>query len=412
MSPAVEEDVRTTEIQKRRQIEALRRELYERLDPDGIDGLMKELQDLETELDQVETRREQEHPHDPAAGVIFDNVKDSRLLGAKSTGLEATFKLRMAYVPTSIAYLLDPTANPLVTCEVSNRDAANKIRRLRVISYLEGYSAQAIETVELDPRDSRELRQLPTIFPEQVAGISEATRASLNVLVEDIDSNRVELHRSVPVWLLPRTTALLYIQDPATGKWNDMAPYLGAYVTPNAPSIMKFLSTVYQRHPDQSLIGYQIGKQAVEPQVRAIFEALKTDAGIHYVNSVSTFLPSGGMEMQRVRLPRESLEDKEANCIDGTVLVASLLEAISLNAAIVLVPGHAFVAWETWDIDGEWRFLETTMIATRSFEDATAYAEKNAEAHRKMAQSQSEPSKFRLLPLAELRSVQGISPME
>src|SRR6266496_4206077 len=165
MSPAVEEDVRTTEIQKRRQIEALRRELYERLDPDGIDGLMKELQDLETELDQVETRREQEHPHDPAAGVIFDNVKDSRLLGAKSTGLEATFKLRMAYVPTSIAYLLDPTANPLVTCEVSNRDAANKIRRLRVISYLEGYSAQAIETVELDPRDSRELRQLPTIFP-------------------------------------------------------------------------------------------------------------------------------------------------------------------------------------------------------------------------------------------------------
>ena len=46
-------------------------------------------------------------------------------------------------------------------------------------------------------------------------------------------------------------------------------------------------------------------------------------------------------------LPRESLADKEANCINGTVLFASLLEGISMSPAIVLVPGHAFLAWET-----------------------------------------------------------------
>ena len=77
-----------------------------------------------------------------------------------------------------------------------------------------------------------------------------------------------------------------------------------------------------------------------------------------------------GQVTQRTRLPRESLRHKSANCIDGTVLMASLLEAASLHAAIVLVPGHAFVGWETWPGTDEWDYLETTMIATHDFEAA------------------------------------------
>ena len=77
-----------------------------------------------------------------------------------------------------------------------------------------------------------------------------------------------------------------------------------------------------------------------------------------------------GQVTQRTRLPRESLRHKSANCIDGTVLMASLLEAASLQPAIVLVPGHAFVGWETWEGTDEWDYLETTMIASHDFEAA------------------------------------------
>src|SRR4029077_11411867 len=77
-----------------------------------------------------------------------------------------------------------------------------------------------------------------------------------------------------------------------------------------------------------------------------------------------------GQITQRTRLPRESLRHKSANCIDGTVLMASLLEAASLHPAIVLVPGHAFVGWETWEGSDEWDYLETTMIASHDFEAA------------------------------------------
>ncbi len=50
--------------------------------------------------------------------------------------------------------------------------------------------------------------------------------------------------------------------------------------------------------------------------------------------------------------------------------MASLLEAASLQPAIVLVPGHAFVGWETWEGTDEWDYLETTMIATHDFDAA------------------------------------------
>ncbi len=84
----------------------------------------------------------------------------------------------------------------------------------------------------------------------------------------------------------------------------------------------------------------------VFPQVKALFDALKNKAEITYVNSVISFNPHQGFRHPAGRLPRESLADKEANCIDGTVLFASLLEGISMNPAIVLM--QHIVAWETW----------------------------------------------------------------
>ena len=53
--------------------------------------------------------------------------------------------------------------------------------------------------------------------------------------------------------------------------------------------------------------GYQPDR-AVEPQVRAIFEALKIDADVTYVNSTINFNPEQSARTQRVRLPRQSLQ--------------------------------------------------------------------------------------------------------
>jgi hypothetical protein len=125
-----------------------------------------------------------------------------------------------------------------------------------------------------------------------------------------------------------------------------------------------------------------------------------------------TFSPEEGAANQRVRLPRESLQDGEANCIDGTLLFASLLEAASLSPAIVLVPGHAFIAWETWKQKDEWRFLETTMIGKATFEEACHSAEAMAKRYRTEAEQMKNPLRLRLRPLQSLRSIDRITPLE
>lgn len=91
---------------------------------------------------------------------------------------------------------------------------------------------------------------------------------------------------------------------------------------------------------------------------------------------------------QRTRLPAEVLQSKNAQCLEGTILFATLLEAIGLQPYIVRVPGHAFVGWRLNARDGakpgDMAFVETTMVHDASFEDAAKVAlrrfldEKNA----------------------------------
>ena len=249
--------------------------------------------------------------------------------------------------------------------------------------------------------------QLPTFYPDKLAALTELTRATVNVEVQDLDA-RTEVHRTIPVWLLAQTTAPLKVKDPSSGTWKDMTRYLGAFVTPNAPPIMSYVRKALDKHPQKRLVGYQVDEAEVTAQVRAIYEAL-AESGIAYVNSIIDFTPETGMNNQRVRRPRESLADKSANCIDGVVLLASLLEAISLNPAIVIVPGHAFLAWETGRNSGQWKYLETTMVSTHSFDEACTQAELTAAAW-KATEVAGQPT-LTLWSIRELRA-HNITPLE
>jgi hypothetical protein len=401
-------ELRREEYQQRTVVDRLRREMYGQcIDPASRPELLEELAKAEGDLVQAEKRRSAAQRQDPNSGLILDTSKNPpRHRGAETTGLEAKVHLNMAHVPTSIYHLLSAESTPLLTCEVAAtrrlEDGPPK-RRVRVSSRIEGYSATATSSFELTINETHTFRHLPTLFPDRIRDVTELTRATLSVEVEDLDGT-IELLESEPVWLLARTSAPLAVMDPQTGGWQDLTRYLGAFVTPNAPSLMTFLREAARLHSEGRLVGYQGSRDGVASQVKALFEGLKK-AEITYVNSVIDFNPQQGSNTQRVRLPRESLSDKEANCIDGTVLFASLLEGISMSPAIVLVPGHAFLAWETWRGSGEWRHLETTMIGSSSFEQACASAEQTAEAYQRSGQ-------LRKWPLTELRVKHGITPME
>lgn len=398
----------------------LRRQAFQE---EEIGPFQEQLETAEAALAELEAQLAELTGQDASSGQLLDTTKTKpKVLGAETTGLEAQVYLRMEHISTATYHLFQVSQTPLLSVQVKNIPAEKPgastkekapIRRVRVSAYIDGYSVPAVKTFELVPRQAYNFDLLPALVPERVRQINELTRASLNVLVDDLDTGKVEIHESYPVWLLARTTAPLAVRDPKTGYYQDLTAYLGAFVTPNAPAIMKFLRLAADMHPSKTLAGYQGSEEQVEPQVKALYDALKTSAGITYVNSVIDFTPDLGQANQRVRLPRESLEDHQANCIDGTVLFASLLEAISMSPAIVLIPGHAFLAYETWSgAPDEWRYLETTMIGSRPFEEARAYADKNARKWMEQRKLKNNPAAFRLLPLRDLRSRLRIYPME
>jgi hypothetical protein len=348
----------------------------------------------------------------PDLGVVGTTKKGGGpFLGATTTGIDATITLRMSHLPTSILHLLEADTHPLVSFNLKwIPKPGQKFARLCVRSRVEGYSAECVTTIELEPTRTTAdpVHQLPTFFQDRLRTVTELTRATLQVSIENLDE-KTELQRSYPVWLLARTTACLSVEDPSTRAPIDMTRMLGAFVTPNALEVLDVLRDAATERGPGGMVGYQVDAAGVEAQVRAVFAALKK-RGVVYVNSVISHGARPQDFMQRIRLPREALAHRSANCLDGTVLTASVLEAGSLTPGILLVPKHALLAWRTQS-EGDWDYLETTMIDTHNFEDALAQGRKLAKLFKAKLDDFKEADKFRLLALDELRA-EGIMPME
>jgi hypothetical protein len=399
--------LREAEGVARQEVLELRRAVFEAQQRARLPELVR----VEQRLQRLsEERAQAEHTSGTDNGSVVRVNPQANLLGPNATGLDVSVTLRMAAVPTALVHLYEAATYPLVSFAINNHEA--KTKRLRLVSYVEHYSARAVDTIELEQLQPVTIEQLPTFFPERIGGLSEMTRATLNVEVQVLGTDvnapqRTEIHKTVPIWLLARSSAPLQMKDPGTGTLRDLTPFLGAFVTPNAPAVMAFLATAVDKHPQRRFVGYQSDEAEVTSQVRAIYEALAAHH-ITYINSIITFTPDPSTFNQRVRLPGETLANRSANCIDGTLLLASLLEAVSLNPAIVIIPGHAFLAWETARNSNTWRHLETTMLSSGSFDTACASGD---ETFAEWTASDTNGTLVKRRSLRDLRAA-GITPRE
>jgi hypothetical protein len=407
--------------QQNRKIRALMSRINDREIKEPLAPLVKELGEAKRRLAEM-TRSEA-----PVASKAADATKKpvGAMLGPETTGLRVDTAIKLKPVPTGIYHLLDPETDPLLTVTITN--LTNDPRRLIVTAFIEGLSAHDIQPFEFKRSEIKQphtVNLLPCLLPDKARRITEIQRAALHVVVEilgstmnaqtrtDTWSTLVESHKTHPILLLSRNSGFNAVEDPDTGMRRDLTRYYGSWVTPHVEPVQALVRRAADRVPDRRIAGYQgrPNPETTAAQVRALFETLK-EAGISYVDSVIDFGAGPGQITQRTRLPRESLRHKSANCIDGTVLMASLLEAASLQPAIVLVPGHAFLAWETWGGSDDWDYLETTMIASHDFDAACQRARSLFESYSAEDLPSDDGPILRVLKLNDLRG-QGIWPME
>lgn len=150
------------------------------------------------------------------------------------------------------------------------------------------------------------------------------------------------------------------------GRQVDLRKMFAAYVNEDHPKINELLASALQKKTVNGFNGYQGKREEAVAQVYAIWRLFR-DKGMKY-SDIATGAHDEHKQVvsQRVRTFDEAIATAQANCIDGTVVFASLMRSIGLQPLIILVPGHAMLGFYVDGKQEDILVLETTLIGETS----------------------------------------------
>jgi hypothetical protein len=132
-----------------------------------------------------------------------------------------------------------------------------------------------------------------------------------------------------------------------------------------------------------SFPGYQTDAAGVRKQVKAVWQALRR-RGIRYSSIKTPSVKPKDVGVQHVRFISEALAGRQANCVEGSCLLASVFYKIGLETALVSLPEHMLVSVALDPGGRRQLYLETTMLDDSTFEEALESGEEQvAEAYEK-----------------------------
>ena len=287
----------------------------------------------------------------------------------------------------------------LVKWDIQNNNS--KAVHLSIISEINNWSSPVITPLDLNPNENKELFQTP--FGVELLNNQTLVPATTLLEVKIGDKTIFEETRNVKI--RPADDMIWSLHSP----W-DTESLIAAWVTPNDDVVEQVLSIAKERLYNRSLSGYR--SSDLMKEIRAIFNSVRKSK-VSYVDSHMSFGEVGFT--QRVRLPRESILQKSANCIDGAVLFASLFENIGLEPLIVLIPGHAFVGVRLASNSRETLFIETTTVGRNMMESILTLTKTFDAAVNKALEEynnamQQYPNDVRIIDIKNAREM-GINPL-
>ncbi len=156
------------------------------------------------------------------------------------------------------------------------------------------------------------------------------------------------------------------------GSRTDLSWMFAAYVDEEHPLVQRILGEALDAGHVERFDGYQSGDpEQVYRQVFAIWQVLAR-RGIRYSSITRTAAASDAVLSQYVRFLDESWSNRQANCVDGAVLLASVLRRIDIDPQLILVPGHMFLGFALDPRGEQLAFLETTRLGAIAADASSA----------------------------------------
>lgn len=192
---------------------------------------------------------------------------------------------------------------------------------------------------------------------EALKAMKGPRRQMLEVSVES--PGRATVQRQFPIRLHPLDEALYFVRE--GGARIDLGWAFAAWVDPQHPVVDELLELAGLDARAGDTMASRVDVETRRRLVEALWIALER-RGLRY-SSAGTGISQGPViYSQRVRLLSTTWADRIANCLDGSVLIASALERLGIGSFLVLVPGHAFVGYYTDPDRRRAEFLETTLL--------------------------------------------------
>lgn len=166
----------------------------------------------------------------------------------------------------------------------------------------------------------------------------------------------------------------LYGVDEGDDVFSDYNYLFAAYVNENHPWVDHILREALETGIVDSFDGYQSeDRDQVLRQIYAIWDVMQR-RGMKYSSITATAFESDTIQSQHVRLFDDAIRAKQANCVDGTVLLAAVLRKIGLAPYLIGIPGHMYLAVDLTESEspkiGPDRIgLETTMMGAVDEDD-------------------------------------------
>jgi tetratricopeptide (TPR) repeat protein len=302
---------------------------------------------------------------------LATNMRDRNDV-VKSTGLivdaDLPDEVPIALYPSFLKSL--PLTGGLTTLRLTN--ITDKPLIVRVEVSLNGVAEPIGKAVTVVRGRRETLRMTPPLRADfKVEEFKTEEKRDLEYKVSSPEG-QVFYEDSRKVAVLPRGELPFFLQVHQNDE--KPAPELAAlWVTPASKVVVGVIDAAKKRAPDRQFAGVLA---PTFPQVQAVWDELR-GRGFSFVRDPT--LDSEERRSRPTALPSEVIGKESGQALEGSLLFASLLEAIGLDVLLVRVPGHAFVGWLPSKADravpetmnaavqspfGAAFFLETTLVGS------------------------------------------------